>query len=154
MKSYILSFLFICVAFVGYSQDFTTFAMQFEGEEVQATQNIDSKYLGAYLQDKGSRKYQYNLQKNGSFYLEQTNNDWNTANQKPIEWGVLVNGNEIAKAFVTVDVEGVAKKYEATIIIIRNATTSEYSYYNLYERDGSIYLDEAVKVSEVAKNEN
>lgn len=150
MKSYIFSLLFLCFSVIGFAQN--SISMQFEGEEVQATQAIDAKFLGVYMQDKGARKFQYNIQPQGSFYLTQTAGEWDLSQQQGIEWGIMVKDGQPVTAELTSFENGEMKTFEAMIILIKNTATQQYTYFNLYENDGVFYMDEAVKASEVAKN--
>lgn len=152
MKQYIFSLIFVALSVFSFAQS-ASFEMEFEGEKVMATQNIDEKFLGTYRQDQGARQYQYSIKNEGSFYLAKNNEGWNSDNKQAIEWGVMTQDGQIVKAKLT-DFDGSeTTTYEAMILLVRDVQTSKYTYYNLYEHNGNIYLDEASKLNEVAKNE-
>lgn len=131
--------------------------MEFEGEEVTATQEIPEQFLGRYIQDSKTEKIQFAISTEAteSFLLEQVSINgefpgWNPDRKKAIEWGIMTEGGEIAFFALNEFKNGSLVNYEAMILLIRDLTTDKYSYYNLYERDGQLYIDHAIKVEETA----
>ncbi|MCH2045428.1 MAG: hypothetical protein MK212_15025 [Saprospiraceae bacterium] len=131
--------------------------MEFEGDQVTATQEIPEKFLGRYIQDSKTEKVQFAIstEQGESFLLKQVAiNDqfpgWNPDRKKVIEWGVMTENGEIALFSLSEFRNGSLVNYEAMILLIRDLTTDKYSYHNIYERDGQLYIDHAIKVEETA----
>ena len=138
-----------------FAQDeLNVFPMVLEGESVLATQDIDERYLGTYLKDKGSKQFQYNLQNNdASYYLAQQDGAWAPDNKNNIRWGVLVKNEVVSYVDLTEFNGDEMMTYEAMILIVHNQDTDKYTYMNLYEKNGNIYLDHAKKIDEFANKD-
>jgi len=160
----VLCFTFLLFASAAtYGQEtLNTFEMEFDGEKVMATQDIDPQFLGTYMQKGGKCKRMFALgtETEESYILTQTESDpfsdkydWDPKNKKAIEWGVLTINNEIVYMQVKEYSEGHMKTFTGIVILYKNLETQKYKDVLLYKVNGNLVLGGfATKVTEVVAN--
>ncbi len=134
--------------------------MEYDGEEVEVTQNIDSRFLGTYIQNEGKRKQLFHLGQNGeeSYILIQSLNDtkkmeWNADEKVAIEWGAMLVDGQPVLMQVKEFADGTMKTFTGILIIYKDNKTNTYKDTLLYEVNGSLVLGGfATKVTEVVAN--
>lgn len=146
-----------------YSQErLTTFEMEFDGEKVLATQDVDVRLLGTYIQKEGKckRMFAFGKDQEESYTLTQTINDpfsksydWDPNQKQSILWGVLTVEGKLAYMQVSEFEDGNMRTYTGIVIIYKDLKTQKYKDMLLYEVNGNLVLGGfATKVTEVVAN--
>ena len=134
--------IFILMSFFAKAQNSNIFSLPFNGEEVMASQEVNSNFMGIYL----SEKYQISLSQNiGQSYIAEHNGQ-----KVEIIWGVLLEKDQTVTTEVSEFVNGKSIVYEALVIIVYNTVSNESEEWLLYELDGKKYFGEGRKQDAIA----
>lgn len=155
--------LMLFVSSTIYSQDMLkTFEMEFGGEKVMATRDVDTQLLGSYVQSGGKckRMFTFSEGENDSYILTQTlidgkekSYEWNHNHKQAIEWGILTVDNKVAYMQVKEYSEGNMVTYTGVVILYKDLKTQTYKDILLYKVNGNLVLGGfATKVTEVVAN--
>lgn len=151
-----LSLLMIGLSNLNAQNPISTFAIPHNGSELTATHSIDAKFLGEYAQLKGNEKRQYRLRVGNEVSyvwrptLDATSNTyiWQKESQEPIQWGVLVEKDQIVFTEITEMFRDGSKTFQAMTLVYYNPQKQKAEQLYLYERNGEMVLGNAVKIAE------
>lgn len=165
MKTISLLFTFFFLLLLGTAnaqeqETLDVFEMEYEGEVVQVTQQIDSHILGTYMQNEGKNTKIYQLDAAGeeSFILTRYPEDpfekkSKKEKKQEIEWGVLTQNGQPAYLRIQEFEDGKMQTYKGLIIIFKDLKTEKYRDFLLYEVNGKLVLGGiATKISTMVAN--
>ena len=163
ISSFISFLLLLLLSTTTNGQDMLkTFEMQFNGEKVMATRDVDTQLLGTYIQNGGKckRMFVFGEGADDSYILTQTLSadkgktyDWDPNNKQTIEWGVLTVDNKVVYMQVKEYSEGNMVTYTGVVVIYKDPKTQTYKDMLLYKVNGNLVLGGfATKVTEVVAN--
>ncbi len=131
------------------------FQLQYEGETAYATQQVDARYLGEYIQNKGltSQHFLIKISSKESYLLTKNAeaSAWDLESRQELRWGILCNEEGEPLVYKLQEfADGKMQQYPAMVFVYKNSTATGYDSKMLSLRNGSLYLDEAPKVEAIA----
>jgi len=131
--------------------------LDYDGKPSFATKQIDSRYLGTYMLDKGNLAHQFMLNMNesgGHLLYRNTNigqgNGWNTENRQEIEWAFLSTKDGTPLILKMQEYEdGKMSTYSTMVFLYRIVGETVYQSKMLILKNSSLYMDEAPKMNMV-----
>lgn len=149
----ILTLLFLSLQVVGQSEE--VFVVEYDGESTFATRNIETRYQGEYVLDKGKAHQHFILKidPNDGYMMNRSTSEqqWDNSSRKEIECAFICSKDGKPAVIKMQEFsDGEMKTYPAMIFLFKTAEEKTYQSKILSLRNGSLYLDEAQKMEAVA----
>lgn len=131
------------------------FQLEYEGEQVYATAQVDQRYMGEYTQSKGKVNQHFMIKiSDGESYIirkSDSNKSWDLESREELDWGLLCNaeGKPLVLKLQEFS-DGSMHTYPAMIFVYKTSEEGGYVSKTLSLRNGALFLDEAPKVDAVA----
>lgn len=131
------------------------FQLEYEGEQVYATAQVDQRYMGEYTQSKGrtDQHFMIKISDGESYVIRKSDPEksWDLESRKEIDWGLLCNaeGKPLVLKLQEFS-DGAMHTYPAMIFVYKTTEERAYASKMLSLRNGQLFLDEAPKVDTVA----
>jgi hypothetical protein len=153
----------LCIASLQAQNTETLVTIEYDGSTTYATNKIEPRFMGEYVFDKGKSEQHFILKIDASAGTVTTRNKdpfakdayWDANNKKRIEWLFLsdANGKPVVMKVQEFS-DGEMKNYPAMVFLYRYEGETIYHTKMLTQRDGNLFLDEAVKQNNVASANN